>query len=77
MIDPDPGRPENRGDQRFCVAGWNIDDQIPNPPLADGLQVLADGVTCMPSTNGVPGSSTCHACLTNSCNWRRAFSASG
>src|ERR1017187_7142139 len=44
MIDPDPCRPENSGEQRFCVTWRNIDDQIPNPPLADSLQVVADGV---------------------------------
>ena len=43
MIDPNPGGPEHRREQGFRMAGWDVDDQIPQVTLCNRLQVVADG----------------------------------
>src|SRR6266852_1049600 len=42
MINPDPSRPEYRGQQRFGMPGWDVHDEMTNAALADGLQVVAN-----------------------------------
>jgi len=44
VVDPDPGWPKNRREQGFSVTGRNVNDQIPNPPFGNRLQMLADGL---------------------------------
>jgi hypothetical protein len=44
VVDPDPGGPKGCREQRFGVTGRNVNNQIPNPPFGDRLQMLADGL---------------------------------
>jgi len=44
MVNPHPSRPKHGREQRFRMARRNVDNQVADPALSHGLQVIANGL---------------------------------
>ena len=68
VLDPYPGGPEHAHQQRFGIPGGTLMMRCAIRPSATACRWAQIASMGMPSTNSLVGSSTCHACITNSLN---------